>query len=105
MGTNGRTNRKAEKAFDDYAQKCGEVLIMADRRFDNLAHAGCEVVSLRVRFPENEDGDYLVTVRAVTEEGYRVGFHGAETFQDALTGVLNRLYNGKMKWKEDEYAK
>ena len=104
MGTNSRANRKAEKAFEGYSQKVGETLISADSRFEALDENDCTVMAIRIRFPGHEKDDFLVTTKAAIEGKQMVAFHGADTFQEALVGTLNRLYNKSMQWKEDQYA-
>lgn len=104
MGTNSRTNRKAEKAYEGHAQKLGQTLILSESMFDRMDERGDDVTSMSVRFPTEESDDFLVTVRMITDTDKVVGFHGGASFHEALRGTLNRLANGTMKWRHDDYA-
>ncbi len=104
MGTASRQNRKAEKAFDDYANRLGTALVRAQRMFDQMLEKGDDITSLSVRFPNEDGGDFLVTVRMTTDTDKVVGFHGATSFHEAVIGTLNRLSNASIKWRHDDYA-
>ena len=104
MGTNSRKNRDAERAFGQLAERAGTVLITADRHLDTLLDKGVDVTAMRIKMPVEEGNDYFVIVQARVEGVASVGFHGSDTFAEAVVGALNRLYNGSISWREDEYA-
>jgi uncharacterized protein YhdP len=83
--------------------KTGERLLGADAVFERSFTRGDVVVSLSIRVPEMDGDDWLVTVRAYQDAKRVVGFHAAPTFGEAVTGTLNRLQNGSMKWKDDKF--
>lgn len=63
------------------------------------------VTGTTIRHPLEEKEDYLITVRAIIAGEHFVAFHGAPTYHEATEGLINRLRNRTMKWKEDKYAK
>lgn len=65
-----------------------------------------DVTGFSVKAPVGSGGDFLITVRGFDEEGAPVvGFHGSVDLLDAICGAQNRVQNGTMKWKPDEWAK
>lgn len=104
MGTNSGTNRKSELAYERFTADLGGRLLSSERMFERLDDEDISIVAIRARFPTSESPDYLVTVKAMVEGQAVVGFHGGETFHEALGGVLTRLQNRTMKWRSDQYV-
>jgi len=77
-------------------------------RIDHLVAKGLagdiHITTIRLRAPSVEGGEWLAVVKATTENGNIVGFHGGTGLGDLVSGLANRLNNGSIKWKEDEYA-
>lgn len=64
-----------------------------------------ELSGLTIRAPKEEGGEILVVLRGLDEEGAAVvAFHSAFSLDEALVGVENRLANGSLKWRIDEWA-
>ena len=59
------------------------------------------LVSLKVRFPTEEDPSALLVVRSTTEEGGLICFVGAYSLGDALLALRAKLLKGSAKWRED----
>ena len=53
--------------------------------------------------PDDEKGVLLVLKGYIGSKWY-VAFHGDTTITMAMSGAGNRLRNGSLKWKEDDYA-
>lgn len=104
MARSREINDKRTKAANAVAERVGWTLMVADRRFEASADQGLEIVSLRVRCPTEEKDDYMVVVKARGESGNIIGFGGGLTFAEAVASTLERLFNGSIKWKEDEYV-
>ena len=63
-----------------------------------------ELVGIAVRSPQVLGGDFLLTLRGVDEAGQPVvAFHGSPDLADAFRGAHNRLMNGSLKWRKDEF--
>lgn len=77
-------------AFEDFAE--------------NLYSDDIMITSVRVKLPDWSSDSYLVVIRADQEGRGVVAFHGAESFSGVLMGLLQRMKNKSLKWKEDMYA-
>lgn len=104
MARSREVDDKRAKATEALAARQGWTLLVADRRFETLADSGLTVTDIRVRLPNDENGDYLTIIKAQGETGGVVGFGSGLTFGEALAGTLERLYNGSLRWKEDQYG-
>lgn len=63
-----------------------------------------DVVGISLRAPQTPGGDYLLTLRGQDADGSPVvAFHGSPDLGDAFRGAHNRLMNGSLKWRKDEY--
>lgn len=63
-----------------------------------------DVLAFSVRGPQAQGGDFLITVRGVDADGAPVvAFHGSPDLGEALRGLQNRLLNGSLRWRPDEY--
>jgi hypothetical protein len=63
-----------------------------------------ELTGMSVKAPTTHPGEFLLTVRAVDEEGRPiVAFSGGSTLGDAIVTLVNRIGNGSLKWKVDQY--
>ena len=65
-----------------------------------------DVSGVKIKLGGADGMESLVIVTGRNGDGLPVvAFHSALGGLDALAGALNRLANGGLKWKEDEYAK
>lgn len=65
-----------------------------------------EITGLSVKAPQGEGGDFLITVRGLDEAGARVvSFHGSPDLLDALRGLQNRVANGSLRWRADDWSR
>lgn len=64
------------------------------------------VTGFSVRAPQSPGGDFLITIRALDHEGGPVvAWHGSPELGNAIQGLHNRLRNGSLKWRADEWAR
>jgi len=89
--------RREEKRW----QHAGMVLGRAE---SSETAGGAAVHRVKVILPRVAHGETMVVISAIVDNVPVVGFHRAEGAREALAGALNRLHNGDIKWKEDEYA-
>ncbi len=80
-----------------------EALASFEDLVQRLDEAGTFVQGLSIRFPQDDSPEYLAVVRVNGASGRQVGFHSAPTLLETLVGLTNRLRNGKLKFREDEY--
>jgi hypothetical protein len=65
-----------------------------------------EVVGLSVRAPTVDKPDFLVVLRGLDGEGAPVvAFHGADDLIGALGGAGERLRNGTLNWRLDQFGR
>lgn len=83
----------------------GHTVYMTDHRFDNLYTEGIAIKAIRFKNDGHPAGTWLCVVTAETESGSIVAFHNDTGFRACLLGVLARIENNSLKWKEDQYAK
>ena len=82
----------------------GEQMMRAEYLFGRYSEEYTELDWVRIKFPTEDGHEYLAIVKAFTEEGDQVAFHAAPTFHEVVIGLLKRLENRSIKWREDKYA-
>ena len=90
-----------QKALITFAEKLVRFERVAERLFEDDVH----IMGMTIRVPSGEGEDYLVTIRAFVGGDAKVAFHAGATIVEVLGGVMNRLTNNSLKWKDDKYAK
>lgn len=86
----------------------GKKVLLALWRIERLAAdfegRDLRITAINVRAPRSEGEDWLVTIKAETEDQKRfVGFNGSPSLAEALMGAQARFDNGQIKWKEDNW--
>jgi len=91
---------------NEAARKCGWAVMELSVHMQGYRDWPMRVTGMSIRGPRVEGDEFLITVRALDAEGAAfVGFHGAYDLQDAIRGVKERVQNGTMKWRVDEWVK
>jgi hypothetical protein len=91
-------------ALEDVVRRSGNAMALLDRLAGGLEVHDVEVSGLKIRLGVTDQIETLVVVTAVGEDGTPlVGFNGSMVPSDALVGAINRVVNGQMKWRLDEY--
>lgn len=85
--------------------KTGFALHSTDHRLDSMIDEGIVIKQISLKASAGPRGEWLAVVTADTENGSIVAFHSSEGFTTVVEGVCNRLINGSLKWREDQYAK
>ena len=85
--------------------RAGQAMFRMDALLERYDDEDVFIGGLSLRAPGMDQSDWFVVVRAETPEGKVVAFHSAPTFLEAIQGVVARLDNRSLKWKEDQYAK
>ena len=62
---------------------------------------GMVVKELRIQGPNVTGGGYRVIAKGAVDGAPYVAFHNAETVQELLAGIQERMVNGSAKWRED----
>lgn len=92
-------------AVERHMQMTGAALEELPRTFERLAELyDTEVRGISIRVGEVVGDEWLLTLRADIEGRPHVTFHAATTPGELFRGLVARLRNGSVKWKEDSYA-
>lgn len=101
---NGNT-LAAQAAFDRELMRFAQVFYRADMILDRLFENDVVVKRIAVSMPGGEREGYMGVVTADVAGVPCVAFHGGTSLGDALKGLMERLENGSIKWKTDQYRK
>jgi len=93
-------NREADKLFQDW----GWAMYKFEELCSRYAIEDVWIRGFSVSLFREESNEHLVTLRATTPTGKVVAFHGAATLAEALVGLVNRLDNRSLKWREDTWS-
>ena len=88
-------------AFRQQLIRSGELLLRAERIFERCWDEDVFVRNVNIKLDGGGGGNYLAIVKAETPEGKIVAFHDAPTLLELVTGLLARLENKSLKWRED----
>lgn len=91
-------------AFHRELAKIGDQVMRCESIVERLDGEGIWVYAINIRFPDDDHAEYLAIVKANTEKGKQVAFHGASTLAETVRGTLARLQNGTLKFREDSYG-
>lgn len=85
--------------------KTGLAVHQAAYSLERMEHDGNTIKAIRFMAKGGATGEWLAVITAVGEGGAVVAFHSGEGLTQVIEGTMNRLNNGSLKWKADEYAK
>jgi len=98
------SQREAQE--DRRLQRIGVSVDWLDQAFAGPTRQGAEYRGLTVRPPKPGSAEFLLVIRGEDAEGGPlVAFHSATDLSSALEGLAERLRNGSLQWRVDEYAK
>ena len=97
-------NDRRRVAENEVFQRLGVTVTMFERRLETMEDAGIFPKSMLFKLYTGDREDVFVVVKADSEGGPVVAFGGGMTLGEALRSTLERMYNGSIKWKADEYA-
>lgn len=97
----GRSNKALSVRWEEIGRAVDEIGL-ALMGYRSLS---VDVVGLSVRSPKVQGGDFLITLRGFGDDGGPlVAFHGSPDLGECFRGMHNRLMNGSLRWRVDEYA-
>jgi hypothetical protein len=94
----------SQQAYTRQLVRQAELLLRWEGIVNRLEDEEVWVDGLSIRMPTYDRPDTFVTVRAHTPTGKIVAFHGAPTLYEAVAGVVARVENRTLKWREDQYG-
>lgn len=104
MGTHSSGEVRHEAAARQQERRFYDAFMELGLRWEQWAERGVLVLSLTLRSPKEDGGDWLVVIRAQQDGVPVVSFTSGNTPTAALESSLNRLSNGTAKWRDDEYS-
>lgn len=99
----GNTERaeKRERAAQRMMIKLGVAL----ERLDVMTTEGLSnetyITGINIKIRYDTHGDVIVVLKADSADGKLVGFNTADSPSSAVLGLVNRLDNGTLRWRED----
>lgn len=97
---------KSGRPITERMARVGEAVMNLSAIMQGYRATSIQVTGFTVRGPADRGGEFLITVRAIDEEGQPiVAFNSAVELDDALQGVYSRMMNGTLKWRPDQYAR
>lgn len=95
----------AQVAFDKQMAMMGQKIARFEEMCERYDDNDVFLRNMTVRFPDMMNSEYMIVIRCETPAGKMVAFQGGATLTEALTGLLNRMGNGSLEFKEDKYAR
>lgn len=106
MGTGDQTLEARESRYHKkmarQVAKKGEVLLDLDDQFDDPRQSDVVYTDLRVRLGDGSDPEVLVILKRTRAGEKEIAFHYAQGVGAGLEGLVGRLKNGSLKWREDK---
>jgi hypothetical protein len=91
--------------YDDRSRKIGMALERLGRRFADDTLGAVMLTGFRVKGPTEGNAEFLLILWGLDHEGGPVvAFQSALELDEVFRGADNRMGNGTMKWRVDEYA-
>lgn len=97
--------RASQAAFDRQVYKLGETLLSIDSIIHDYAKSGNQITGIRFKGPNTYGADWMVIITAVFDEKYVVAFVFGDSIAVCMKTLVNKIRNGGLKWKDDQYAK
>jgi len=97
---------KDRKQNDLQPEKLGWAILTIEAGIEGYRGWQVEVTGFSVRAPLVQHGEYLMVIKGTDEAGGPiVAFHSSTSLADLFTGCANRLVNGSLKWRDDEFRR
>lgn len=106
-----KQKRKPEPTWQDLSlieqikEKGGSALILVSRYMEyGTGDPALFITKITIKAPKNQNDDYFVIVNAVCGGEHLVAFGSGQDATGAISATMNRIANGSIKWREDEFA-
>ena len=96
---------QSQVAHDEFVFQLGQAWAKCVRAFAQLEADGLYVKRVSIKGTWSTNTDMLVIITAAGPEGPLVAFHNVDDVFGLWRGLGNRMRNGSLKWRDDEYAK
>ncbi len=88
----------------DYAKDAADALQGFGKIIDSLWADDLVLVSLSIRMPQREGGEFFMVVRASQDGKSVVAFRSADYMEDLMVGFARAAKSRSLRFKEDKYA-
>lgn len=96
--------KRYERASDDHFERLGFLITGFEHLFSDNWRGEIELEGLSVRIKGGDVPAFLVVLRGYSGDGTPVvAFHDGLSFSEAMAGAAERMANGLLKWRTDEY--
>ena len=92
---------KAAQQLRRRGQRLQLLLMLLETWMNGEDLQGMAIERITVRSGADRGGEVLVIVKARMEGQPWVGFHSAQSPEEAIRGALERIRNNDLKWRED----
>ena len=82
----------------------GRTVTLVDFEVRKYLRSGNPVKALRFKAPDVEGGDWMAIVTVTLDGAAAVAFVFGSTFGECLRTLANKMENGSIQWKEDQYG-
>lgn len=100
-GGNTEKSDASQRAATRLLTKMGVRLELLDRFVVEAHQDDYYVTDIRFKVRYDTVGDVLGIVKSEGPHGKRIAFHSDDTISECLVGMVNRMNNSTLKWKED----
>jgi hypothetical protein len=97
----GRKHDASARAADNILRRSGTKLEQLGRLIEETPDDTHYITSITFKVQPEAFTAILGIVKADTGEGKVIAFHSDDTLGACLVGIVNRLVNGSLQWKED----
>jgi hypothetical protein len=98
-------SRVAKILYERTMLRNAEQVVRFEYLIDRMIEEDVWIEGMTIRLSREAENEYLVILRAVVGGEAKVTFQSGTTLLDSLVGLLRRLENRSLEWKEDKYAK
>jgi len=92
----------SRKAAERLLQKHGLRLARLDEIIEDTPDDTHYITELRFKLGIHTGGAVMTVIKSDGPNGKQVAFQVGETIGDAITGLVNRMDNGTLAWREDK---
>ena len=94
----------ASQKLDKQRAKAPDGVALLARLMHGVPYGGVMVETIKFKLSGDPNKESLAIVTGFSEEdGPLVAFHTSFTAEELFVGVMARIRNGTLKWKEDAY--
>jgi len=101
-----RYDMEEQKLMDKAKRRLHWGVRYLERALDGEQVGDVDCVGFSIRPPTRDKNEYLCVMRGLSDDGSPVvAFHSAVGLGEVLTGIGERLRNGTLSWRPDEFRK